>query len=231
MDTRPSDNSAPEPARQDEPAKGKRAAAKARSRRALIEATLDLIAEGGIAEASVTRIVERSRLSRGMIHLHFESKDELLLECVKEMAARYYEHLSAFVERAGTSPEKRLVAMVEADLDEGVLNERSVAIWSAFRGVARSQAIFARYSDTRDRRLRDLYLTTCAQLIDPETQPLQVARDLAYGTLALLEGMWADYFLHVDDFDRAAAKRIVFRFLAAQLPGRPVFADLVESLA
>ena len=210
------------------PEPGKRAASKARSRKTLIDATLDIIAEVGIAGTSVSRIVERSKLSRGMIHMHFDSKDHLLLEAARHMAEEYYEHLFRFIAEAHDVPERRLVAMIEADLDEGILNPRIAAIWFAFRGEARSQNAFAQYSDTRDRRLKGLFVSTCAELLGEDPRSREVL-DLAHGTIALLEGMWTDYFLHSDAFDRSAARRVVFRFLSAFLPRYQICHELVEA--
>jgi TetR/AcrR family transcriptional repressor of bet genes len=207
---------------------GKRAAAKARSRQALIDATLDSIAERGIAGTSISEIVQRSGLSRGMVHLHFDSKEHLLLEAARSLAESYFDHLFRQLAEAPDSPEHRLIALIKADLGEDILNERTIAIWYAFRGEARSQNAFMEYSDTRDRRLREIYRSTCAELLGPEADARRVT-DLAHGIIALTEGLWADYFLHSDAFDRSAAKRVVFRFLAAFLPDRPVFLERVEA--
>jgi TetR/AcrR family transcriptional repressor of bet genes len=209
-------------------APGKRAASKARSRKALIDATLDIISEVGIAGTSVSLIVERSKLSRGMIHMHFDNKEHLLLEAARSMADDYYENLFRFIADAPDTPEQRLVAIIEADFDESILNPRAAAIWFAFRGEARSQNVFARYSDTRDSRLKGLYVSTSAQLLGQDSRSREV-QDLAHGTIALSEGMWTDYFLHSDAFDRDAAKRVIFRFLSAFLPDYPVFRARVEA--
>jgi TetR/AcrR family transcriptional repressor of bet genes len=199
------------------PEQNKRAISKARSRQALIDATLDIIAEAGISGASVSRIVGKSGLSRGMIHLHFESKEKLLVEAARFMADDYYRNLFRFIDAAPATPAQRLIAMIEADLDEGSLNEKTIAIWFAFRGAARAHNAFARYSDTRDRRLRDLFTTAFAELMGKPADTPEVV-DAAIGTIALMEGMWADYFLHSDAFDRNAAKRVVLRFIAGVLP-------------
>lgn len=199
------------------PAPNKRAASKARSRQALIDATLDVIAEDGIAGASVTRIIERSGLSRGMIHLHFGNKERLLVAAARFMADDYYRNLFRFIDDAPATPGQRLIAMIEADLDRSSLNEKTIAIWFAFRGAARAHNAFARYSDTRDRRLRDLFSAAFAELMGAEAQSPEVT-DAAYGTIALMEGMWADYFLHGNAFDRGAARRVVLHFIAGVVP-------------
>jgi TetR/AcrR family transcriptional repressor of bet genes len=196
---------------------GKREASKARSRQSLIEAALEIIAEEGIAGASVSRIVEKSGLSRGMIHLHFDNKDGLLVAAARSMADDYYRNLFRFIEAAPDLPAQRLIAMIEADLDETSLNPRAIAIWFAFRGAARAHNEFARYSDTRDRRLRNLFTATFAELIEKAADAPEVI-DAANGTIALMEGMWADFFLHSEAFDRDAAKRVVLHFIAGVLP-------------
>ena len=62
---------------------GKRQKLKEQNRVALIEATLDSIAEVGFARTSVSAIIDRANLSRGMIHLHFGGKDALVEAAAK----------------------------------------------------------------------------------------------------------------------------------------------------
>lgn len=188
---------------------------------ALIEATLDCVAELGIAHSSVSAIIERAGLSRGMIHLHFESKDKLLEAAVAHANKQYYDNLDTLLEQTGKDPQDIIEAVVHSDLSEEVLNRRYVRIWYAFRGEARERAAINAYSDTRDDRLRNmifqafLTITRTAGFAEPST----LARDATHGTLAMLEGMWTDYLLHPDSFDRGEACRIIFRFLSALLPG------------
>lgn len=191
---------------------------KARHRERLIEATADVIAEHGIAQTSVTRIIEKAGLSRGMVHLHFGGKEELLVEVARHMFQQYYTELDVFLGRAGPDPRKRLEAVVTADLSEQILNRKSVNIWYAFRGEARMQNAFMAYSDTRDDTLRNLIFEAYLQLAAGSESPEVLARDASHGTIALLEGMWTDFFLHSDRFNRATARRIVFRFMAALFP-------------
>ncbi len=196
-----------------------RAAKKVRHRQLLIDATLDVIAEHGVVGTSVTRIISHARLSRGMIHLHFKGKDPLLFAAARYMSESYYANLQAFVDAAGDSSPERLDAMISADLSEALLNRRSVNVWYAFRGEARSQNTFAQLSDTRDAALRCMFIEVYRELAAGFDDTEARARDAAHGTLALLEGMWADYFLHSDTFNRDTARRIVFRFISAQFPG------------
>lgn len=194
-----------------------------RSRRLLIEATLDSIAENGISDTTVSRIVDRAGVSRGMIHLHFGGKDRLLEEAAKTFCGAYYAEMERQLAGIPDDPAETIMAIVRADLSEALLNERAVAIWHGFRGVARRSPAIAQYSDTRDARLRRMICDAFHALLDRGRhggQDGSIADDITLGTLALLEGMWTDFLTHPDTFSREAAVRIVTRFLAAMFPGR-----------
>ena len=193
---------------------------KVNNRVVLIEATLESIADIGFARTSVSEIITRANLSRGMIHLHFKGKDNLIAEAVKYASASYYDSLDQLLVNAGPSPQERLDAIIRSDLSEEVLNRKSVSIWYAFRGESRERAAVAAYSDTRDARLRGLAYTAFLEIaIEAKLpEPESVARDATHGILAFLEGMWTDYLLHPDSFSRNSALRIIFRFLSALFP-------------
>lgn len=191
---------------------------KARHRQALIDATIDTISQHGIVGASVTRIIEKAKLSRGMISLHFKHKDDLLVEAARHMSHQYYATTDAVLAKAGDSPQEVLEAVIVADLDPQTLNRASVNVWYAFRGEARSKNAFATYADTRDAKLRQMMLEAFTRLAGSRKDADALARDATHGTIALLEGMWTDFLLHSDQFNRETAKRIVFRFLSALFP-------------
>ncbi len=198
---------------------GKREQNREQNRLALIEAVLDSVAEKGISETSVSEIIQRAGLSRGMIHLHFGGKDNLVQAAGHHSSQEYYDGLEDLLAQAGDSPQERIEMIVRGDLGERVLNQRNVSIWYAFRGEARNRSAIAAFSDTRDARLRNMVLSAFTRIArDMNMTDAEAARDATHGLLALLEGMWTDYLLHPDRFDRDEAMRITFRFLAAMFP-------------
>lgn len=196
----------------------RRAELKAHHRQVLIQATFDTISELGIAATSVSEIIDRAGLSRGMVHLHFDNKDHLLIETARYMNDQYYAKLDEYLRDAGDTPQEKLEAMISADLSEVILNRESINVWYAFRGEARSQNAFAIYSDTRDDALRGMFFDAYLQLAGDSPDAKALARDATHGTLALLEGMWTDFLLHSEAFNRNTAKRIVMRFLSGLFP-------------
>lgn len=192
-----------------------------KNRKLLLTATLDSVAEVGISETTVSAIIQRAGLSRGMIHLHFGGKDGLLAAAAKDFSNDYYTEMDRQLAQVSGAPADVILAVVRADLSPETLNQRSAAVWHAFRGEARTNAAIARHSDTRDKRLRNLMLEAFETLIRENggTEDPNAADEITLGTLALLEGMWTDYLTHPDDFDRDTAVRIVRRFLNGVVPG------------
>ena len=183
----------------------------------LIDATLDTIAENGITDTSVSRIIERAGLSRGMIHLHFGGKDKLLAAAAKKFSEEYYAEMDRLGDLGDqATPEAQVIAIVRADLSPVLLNPRSTKIWHAFRGVASTHSGIARYSSTQDQRLVDNLQNAFQKLT---TDPA-LAKDATRGTLALLEGMWVSYLTEMDRFSRDQAEQLICRFLSGLFPGR-----------
>lgn len=198
----------------------------------LIQATLNSIVDIGFARTSVTEIVQRAKLSRGMVHLHFKGKEELLEAAAQHAYEMYNSNLRQRLSQADSAPQAQLAAVIYSDLSEEVLDWRSVKIWYAFRGEAPESIGIAKFSDTRDEVLRDILYTAFLALCKESNMPVpdRVAKDTMHGTLALLEGMWTDFLLHPQSFNRETAQRIVFRFLAAIFPSHfdlsgPIFLD------
>jgi TetR/AcrR family acrAB operon transcriptional repressor len=87
-----------------------RQASAAATRRALIDAAAELIAERGPAAASVKAITERSGVSRGLIGWHFGSKDQLVVEVVE----RSMSEIESALRRSVSNPSTASFAVVSA---------------------------------------------------------------------------------------------------------------------
>ncbi len=192
-----------------------------KNRRLLVQATLDSVAEAGIAETTVSAIIKRAGLSRGMIHLHFGGKDGLIVAAAEAFGEEYYSEMDRQLALVSGDPASVVRAVIRADLSPEILNRRSAAIWHGFRGEARTNPAIARFSDTRDRRLRLMVFNAFDALLNtnPQDQDRELANEVTLGALALLEGMWTDYMTHPNAFSRDTANRIILRFLNGVVPG------------
>ena len=191
---------------------------KERHRRTLIEAAADAVLEHGLANVSVSRILERAGLSRGMVNLHFQSKANLLVEVVRHYSDDYVAHWQAAMEAAGPRPEDRLRALVAADFDPAVLNRRMMAVWMAFRGEAQVSPAYMPFIDSRDARLKAAVTRICTDLRAEGPYPAVDPDLAATAFMAVLEGLWNDFHLYPDRFDRDAARGVVLHMARAFFP-------------
>jgi len=200
------------------PATEMRADAKSRSRLQLIAATIESIHRFGFAGTTVTRILEIAGLSRGMIHLHFTSKNKLMLAVAEYLSEGYAAHWNQAMRAAGPAPEQQLRALLAADFDAAVLNERNMAVWVAFRGEAHAAPAFLPYLDSRESRLRRALLSACAALCANGEYPNVKPKLAVNAFMALLEGMWIDFHLYPKRFDRATANAVCLQVATALFP-------------
>ncbi len=181
---------------------------------------MDAIAEIGIADTTVSKIIERAGLSRGMIHLHFGGKTQLLSAAAKVFNEQYYAEVDRRVALSDKTPEGIVNAMISADLCEELLDLRSTRIWHAFRGLAVSNAEIAEYSNSRDARSRDLIGSAFEAIAKeyPTEDASSLTRNATYGVLMLLEGLSVDFLSNTQVFSRPFAKALIYRFLSGLFP-------------
>ncbi|MEO3790264.1 TetR/AcrR family transcriptional regulator [Nonomuraea sp. B10E15] len=81
---------------ENEPSGQKRRSFIEEARRAQIVASaVEVIAEGGFAQASLARIAQHAGISKGVISYHFAGKDELMVEVVERAYGRISEAVAA----------------------------------------------------------------------------------------------------------------------------------------
>ncbi len=195
-----------------------REAIKAWHRQKIIDATIDIITQHGIAGTTIAKVVELADVSMGLVNVHFKSKDSLLGRVLEQMADEYSTHWRSTLERAPQEPVAQLIALVLADFDPRVLNQKTLGVWFAFRAQARAKPEYVDLVGSRERAQLQKTISLFQQINeisahehDPET--------LAMGLTTMLDGMWTDYFLYPQEFDRNQALQSVFMFLGAMYPG------------
>jgi AcrR family transcriptional regulator len=88
----------------------------------ILEMTCEVVIERGFAATRISDVASKLGVSTGLIHYHFENKEQLLAEAFKLAARRDMERMESEVARARTAVAKldrilTLSAPVEADYD------------------------------------------------------------------------------------------------------------------
>lgn len=191
---------------------------KAYHREKILNATISVVAQYGIVGTTISRVVKKAGLSRGMVNLHFKSKDNLLLEVIKFLLCEYAATWHKAIETAGDSPADKIKSMIFADFNPNIFNSETVAVWFAYREQARAQPKYLPYVSTREDDSLRSFTVLFEQLIEESGCYHNDAACIARGLVAMEEGMWLDYFLYPNHFDTHKALRSIFDFLAAIFP-------------
>ncbi|SDP44679.1 TetR/AcrR family transcriptional regulator [Desulforhopalus singaporensis] len=194
-----------------------REAIKAWHRQKIIEATVEVVSVYGIAETTVSRVVEHAKVSRGLVNVHFKTKKRLLLETAIYMSDLYTKASEEALRRGGDDPVKKMRNLVVSDFSEEILNERSVGFWLTLRSQVRSMPELIPMVETRDARYIE-YIRNPLSKINEEGGYNVRLKMVVDGIMAMVEGMWVDYYIHYETFDRRKAVETVFLFLSSFFP-------------
>ena len=123
------------------PAK-KRTASKEERQQQLIQATIRSVARNGLSDTTMATVASEAGLSQGIINLHFQSKDRLLVETLRYIAEEYRVAWEKAVEGAGPSPAEQLAALVSVDFRQPVCDRNKLAVWFAFWGESKSRPTY-----------------------------------------------------------------------------------------
>lgn len=163
-------------------------------RDALISATLSLVADQGIAAATVREIAKRAHVTQGLIRHYFDTKNDLL-------TAAYAQHMTTLTQLTdqdtsapGSTAKGRLRSFIEAGLRPPVAEPRAVSLWAGFLTMVRNdpemkEIHFETYLSFRS-RLEDLI---AAALREVGVTPLpRELRQMSIACNAVIDGLWME---------------------------------------
>lgn len=179
----------------------------------LIEATARVLADRGTAGASVRAIAAEAGVSAGLVTHHFASVDTLIAQTYAQVGARVTAALQEAVASAGDVPRARLDAYVRASFAPPIADAALLATWTAFWGLARSNAAVAAEHD----RSYAAYRTDLETLLAACGLPATDCRIAAIAITALVDGLWLELCLTPGAFTPAEAGIIADRHVTALL--------------
>jgi TetR/AcrR family transcriptional repressor of bet genes len=184
----------------------------------LIEATIDSLARHGFAEFTLGQVARAARLSQGIVNFYFRSKEALLIETLKYMAAEYETFWTAALHKAGPRPADKLAAIIAADFDPVMASRKKVTVWYAFWGEARWRPEYLKICQSLSESYFAETRALCQEIVAAggytDIDPDWVAR----GLNAMIDGLWLDILTSPKAIDRKDAKRTCLALLGAVFP-------------
>ena len=170
----------------------------------IIDATLDVIAEHGVAGASHRRIAAAADVPLGSMTYHFAGMDELLAEAFTRLAHQVADRFAAILGAAGTTDEAR-EAIVTIITGETLSSPRQIVLSYELYTLAAREPRLRAVTQAWMARSR----AALEQHFDPET-----ARFLD----ALIEGLAMHIALDPAPMDAAHVRAAVWRITGAARP-------------
>lgn len=185
----------------------------------LIKATIRSIAKHGLSTTTVATVSKEAKLSQGIINLHFQSKDRLLVETLRYIADEYHDVWKRALKDSGDSPEEKIIALVAVDFQKMICQRNKLSVWFAFWGETRSRPTYREICRKRDELYLDVMIEQCAALIKEGGFQHLNADWVANAQLAMTEGLWLDLLMSPDYMKPEQAQEICMHHLQAIFPG------------
>ena len=196
----------------------KRTAPKEERQHQLIQATIRSVAKNGMSDTTMATVSSEAGLSQGIINLHFQSKDRLLVETLRFLSEQYREAWEKAVSKAGDDPADRLAAMVAMDFKTPVCDRNKLAVWFAFWGESKSRPTYRKICAMRDMEYRAELLQACRDLVEQGGYDYLDAESVAASLSAMTSGLWLDLLTNPRSMSKDHAKQICMSYLAITFP-------------
>jgi len=189
-------------------------------RRRLVEATIELLAEKGVAGATVRAITAAADTSHGLIGHYYASKDDLLVAALQHLFTTAGEEIGRQIDATGDDSMVRLKAMPRAMFSSQVLSERTL---SAFLALWHE----IRFNDTVREANRQLYVgyrNRSVVLFAAAASRLGIALDTeaaATGLIALVDGLWLELAIGAGTITPRKAVALCHAYIDQQLGLKP----------
>lgn len=196
----------------------RRTAPKEQRRQQLIAATMEAIADRGLAGTTLAEVTSRAGLSLGLANHHFTSKENLLTETLRQLAE---ELRSLWVEHqtdARLTAAEKLRAIVEGMFDPAVCTRTKIAVWFAFFGDAHYRGVYRAMVAKSDTERSDTIATLCGVLAKQGNYPNIDPHAVAQSIEALADGLWLGMLLYPTWFAPADAIVRMIDLLADKFP-------------
>lgn len=154
----------------------------------IVNALLASMAEQGYEKATIQLIAQKAGLAPGLLHYHFKTKAEILLELVKTLADLSRRRYLEFAESSSTSEEK-LRAYINARLGKGKgADPKAVAAWVMIGAEAVRQPEVREVYQEAVRAELALIHSLLSECLKDKGKQVRNAHRLAAGVLAFMEG-------------------------------------------
>jgi TetR/AcrR family transcriptional repressor of bet genes len=188
------------------------------SRKAILNAAIDSIANLGLGKLTLDRVADRVGISRGLVVFHFRSKDKLIEEVLDYLGKQYSSGWAAILDDEADSDMSKLLRLIDYDIRFACDNPGYVSVWHAFWGESKGSALYHEKAAEREegysKNMENL-LKNISQEVGFDKQELSL---VTRGLLAMMFGIWVQLHLNPTPNAYETNIRAVRLFLTRMFP-------------
>jgi len=157
------------------------------TRGALLDATLDVLAEVGYGGLTTAQVVARAGVTRGAQAHYFATKADLVVQALHHLTDRLVAEMIAQPARGGNGEREQYVNLLNRlwEINAGPASTALIELWVASRTDADLREHLARFQREVQRQLQKTVAT-----VAPELAARPDARQLLVTALATIRGLW-----------------------------------------
>ena len=184
-------------------------------RRQIVEATHNVTLAKGLHELRIIDVAEELDVSTGLIHYHFDTKDDLIEAMLGAMAEREIASVRRSIARLAT-PEEQLSRIIDVYLPSS-RRDQSWLLWIDVWGEALRDANLRRISEELDNAWVALVAEVIAAGIGAGSFRTDDPVASAWRLCALLDGLGLQVVLHHGTMTHAQMHKHIHRAAALEL--------------
>lgn len=193
----------------------RRAASPEQRREQLIKATIKCIARKGLSKTTMADVTRTAKLSLGIVNLHFQSKDRLLVEVLRYIAEEYKQGWDAIVNDASLPAADKVRALIDFDFSPAITNAAKLSVWFAFWGESSSRPVYRQICNEADAQTTESMRKLARELGCKSRKRCDL---IAVGYTALADGLWLDILVTPEDMSPELARETSLHYMASVFP-------------
>lgn len=172
-------------------------------RRALLEATLDAVAELGLTHATVREIAKRADVTPGLIRHYFESKEQMFQIAYRQVIDEMFETARLLAEKDRGGAKSRLHTYILACFRSPLIEPRTITLWATFVSQVSVNPALAAIHNERYIASRTWLQDHISECLRDEGRPISEAeaRTMSIAVNGLIDGLWLEATMAATLFD------------------------------
>ncbi len=167
----------------------------------LIEATLECIAEFGLAGTTVREVALKAGITPGLIRRYFHTKERLVEAAYAKLSADMTATINEAVGEGAAA--LRLARFIRANLTAPLVDSKTLSLWAAFISAVNTDAAMAAIHRDGYRGFRKNVETLIYDLtVERGLTPISsLIHSQSIAVNALIDGLWIEFSISPEEFN------------------------------